>query len=61
MYKTCPFANARIQLKYGVSVQSWPCGHAYDSEETIAFTEHQKINCMIEKFPLDKANDAFST
>ncbi|KAG8162870.1 hypothetical protein KVR01_007348 [Diaporthe batatas] len=58
--QTMPVANARIQLKYGVSVQSWPCGHAYDSEEAIAFTDLLKINCMIEKFPLDKANEAFN-
>ncbi|KAG6363830.1 hypothetical protein INS49_008933 [Diaporthe citri] len=52
--------NTGVMLKYAVSVQCWPCGHAYDSEDTIAFTEQQRINCMIEKFPLVKANDAFT-
>ena len=48
------------QLRYGLSVQSWPSGHALDTEEAIEFTELKKIDCMIEKFPLSKANDAFS-
>lgn len=48
------------QLRYGLSVQSWPSGHAIDSEEAIAFTEIKDIDCMVEKFPLAKANDAFS-
>ncbi|KAM5497103.1 putative secondary metabolism biosynthetic enzyme [Microsporum canis] len=50
--------NTGVMLRYGISVQSWPCGHATDSEEAIAFTELEGINCMIEKFPLEKANDA---
>lgn len=43
----------------GLSVTSWPCGHAADSEDAIAFTELENINCMVEKFPLDIANEAF--
>ncbi|KUI72847.1 Alcohol dehydrogenase [Cytospora mali] len=46
-------------LRYALSVQSWPCGHATDSEDAIQFTELQNIDCMIEKFPLSRANDAF--
>ncbi|KAI2635715.1 putative alcohol dehydrogenase [Hypomontagnella submonticulosa] len=52
--------NTGIMLKYGVSVQSWPCGHATDSEEAIQFTQLSNVDCMIEKFPLDKANDAYN-
>lgn len=47
------------QLRYGLSIQSWPSGHALDSEEAIEFTELKNIDCMIEKFPLARANDAF--
>jgi D-arabinose 1-dehydrogenase-like Zn-dependent alcohol dehydrogenase len=47
------------QLKYALSVQVWPSGHATDSEEAIAFTELHGINCMVEEFPLEKANEAF--
>ncbi|KAL5045994.1 hypothetical protein BDW71DRAFT_197766 [Aspergillus fruticulosus] len=46
-------------LKYGLSVQVWPSGHASDSEEAISFTELHGIDCRVEEFPLDKANEAF--
>lgn len=48
------------QMRYGLSVQSWPSGHATDSEEAIAFTELKHVDCMVEKFPLAEANNAFS-
>ncbi|KAL7626075.1 hypothetical protein AAE478_002845 [Parahypoxylon ruwenzoriense] len=51
--------NTAVMLKNGVSVQSWPCGHARDSEEAIAFTELQNIDCMVQKFPLDQAQKAY--
>lgn len=51
--------NTGVMLKYGVSVQSWPSGHAKDSEEAIAYTELKDINCMVQTFPLDKAQDAY--
>lgn len=41
-----------------LSVRGWPSGHALDSEEAIAFAETHDVNCMIEKFPLEKVNDA---
>ncbi|KAK7186803.1 alcohol dehydrogenase GroES-like domain-containing protein [Paraphaeosphaeria sporulosa] len=52
--------NTGVMLRYALTVQVWPCGSAVDAEDTIQFTELQDINCMIEKFPLDKANDAFN-
>jgi D-arabinose 1-dehydrogenase-like Zn-dependent alcohol dehydrogenase len=52
--------DTAVMLRYALSVQLWPCGSAVDAEETIRFTELQDINCMVETFPLDKANDAFS-
>jgi D-arabinose 1-dehydrogenase-like Zn-dependent alcohol dehydrogenase len=39
-------------LVYGLSG-----GHALDSE-VIALAGHQAVKCMIEKFPLDKVQDA---
>jgi len=42
----------------GASVHGWPSGHALDSEEAIQFAQHQDVNCMIEKFPLEKAGEA---
>ncbi|KAL8726980.1 MAG: hypothetical protein Q9166_006343 [cf. Caloplaca sp. 2 TL-2023] len=43
----------------GLSVTSWPAGHAMDCEEAISFARLHHINCMIEKFPLEKANEAY--
>ena len=41
-----------------LSVRGWPSGHALDSEEAIEFADKQGIECMIEKFPLEKVNEA---
>lgn len=43
----------------GISVCGWPSGHALDSEECVDFSITQGVKCMIEKFPLAKANEAF--
>jgi len=42
----------------GISLTGWPSGHALDSQEAIEFAEVQGVKCMVEKFPLDKANEA---
>lgn len=41
-----------------LSVCGWPSGHAQDSEDAIAFAQTHGVKCMIEKFPLAKANEA---
>ncbi|KAI1763047.1 putative alcohol dehydrogenase [Hypoxylon sp. FL1150] len=51
--------NTTEMKKKGISVQSWPCGHARDAEETIAFTELQRIFCMSQKFSLNQAQEAY--
>lgn len=53
--------NTTEMMKKGIAVQSWPCGHAQDTEETIAFTELQRIFCMVQKFSLDQAQEAYGT
>ncbi|KAI0172249.1 putative alcohol dehydrogenase [Hypoxylon sp. FL1284] len=52
--------DTATMLTYGASVQVWPCGHATDAEDAIRFTEMSDIDCMIEKFSLDQANEAFN-
>lgn len=42
----------------GLSVRGWPSGHALDAEEAIAFAQTHGVEVMVEKFPLEKANDA---
>ena len=45
-------------IQLGLSIVAWPSGHALDSEEAIEFARVHDVNVMIEKFPLDKANEA---
>ncbi|KAI4169542.1 MAG: hypothetical protein LQ343_005622 [Gyalolechia ehrenbergii] len=51
--------NTVPMVQKGLSVSSWPSGHAMDCEEAISFAQLHNVNCMIEKFPLDKANEAY--
>ncbi|TLD20767.1 hypothetical protein PspLS_08554 [Pyricularia sp. CBS 133598] len=52
--------NVGALLGKGCSVTTWPSGNSLDSEEAINFTELQKVDCKIETFPLEKAQDAFN-
>ncbi|KAL2256275.1 hypothetical protein VTK26DRAFT_1905 [Humicola hyalothermophila] len=51
--------NIGAMVQRGLSVHTWPSGHAVDSEETIKFSQLQGIHCMVQTFPLEKANEAF--
>ncbi|KAI8980104.1 GroES-like protein [Trametes punicea] len=42
-----------------LSIRGWPSGHAADSEACLAFTKAHDIKCMVELFPLDKAQEAY--
>ncbi|KKK26858.1 hypothetical protein ARAM_003454 [Aspergillus rambellii] len=48
-----------VMINNGLSVHSWPSGHATDSEEAIAFTQLAGVNCMVESFPLEKVQEAY--
>ncbi|KAK5456136.1 hypothetical protein LTS15_005455 [Exophiala xenobiotica] len=50
--------NTASMIQKGLSLVAWPSGHALDSEEAIDFARVHDVNVMIEKFPLDKANEA---
>ena len=50
--------NTAAMIGKGLSVVAWPSGHSLDSEEAIEFAMTHGVNCMIEKFPMDKANEA---
>ncbi|KAL2808488.1 chaperonin 10-like protein [Aspergillus granulosus] len=51
--------NPMELLKYGLSVQFWPSGHPGDAEEAVRFAERTDIASVVEKFPLEQAQDAF--
>jgi len=50
--------NAGPLITKGASINGWPSGNQLDSEEAIAFAQRRGVNCMIEKFPLEKAQEA---
>lgn len=52
--------NTLPMINNGASVHGWPSGQALDSEEAIEFAQLHNLKCLVEKFPLDKANDAFN-
>jgi propanol-preferring alcohol dehydrogenase len=41
-------------------IQGWPSGSAMDSEDTLRFSSQSGVKAMIEKFPLEKVNEAFT-
>jgi D-arabinose 1-dehydrogenase-like Zn-dependent alcohol dehydrogenase len=40
-------------------IQGWPWGSAIDSEDTLNFSVLTGVRPMIEKYPLEKAADAY--
>ena len=56
-----PIEVSPIQLIPGrKSVQGWPGGTPTDSEDTLRFAELSGVRPMIERFPLEKANEAYA-
>jgi D-arabinose 1-dehydrogenase-like Zn-dependent alcohol dehydrogenase len=43
----------------GRTVTGWPSGSAIDSEETVAFSRLNGVEAQIERFPLERAEEAF--
>jgi D-arabinose 1-dehydrogenase-like Zn-dependent alcohol dehydrogenase len=41
------------------AIQGWPSGTAKDSEETLQFSSLSGVRPMIERYPLEKAADAY--
>lgn len=51
--------NNAALISKGASVHGWPSGHVLDCEEAVDFAQLHGVNCMIEKFPLEKAAEAY--
>lgn len=51
--------DSNEMMMRGVAVQTWPVGSYYDGEKTIEFANMQGLDCAVETFPLEKAQDAF--
>ncbi|KAF2669863.1 alcohol dehydrogenase [Microthyrium microscopicum] len=50
--------NSVSMITKATSIHGWPSGHNLDTQEAIEFAQRFDVNCMIEKFPLDKAQEA---
>jgi D-arabinose 1-dehydrogenase-like Zn-dependent alcohol dehydrogenase len=56
-----PIEVTPIQLIVGMkSLQGWAAGIPTDSEDTLRFSEITGVRPMIEKFPLEKAAEAYA-
>jgi D-arabinose 1-dehydrogenase-like Zn-dependent alcohol dehydrogenase len=55
-----PLTVSPLQLISGrKSIQGWPSGTAKDSEETLAYSALNGVRPMIERYPLEKAAEAY--
>lgn len=52
-----PF-NSVAAVTKGLSMHGWPSGHALDAEEAIQAAQVSDVKCMVEKFPLEKVEEA---
>jgi len=50
--------DTNAMIGKGLSVSAWPSGQAQDSEDTIVFAQVHGVECMVERFPLEQANEA---
>jgi propanol-preferring alcohol dehydrogenase len=54
-----PLQISALALLSGKSIAGWPSGSAIDSEETMNFSALSGVRPRVEKFPLEKAGEAF--
>jgi len=54
-----PLQLSVLALLSGKTIAGWPSGSAIDSEETMKFSTLTGVRARIEKFPLEKAEEAF--
>ncbi|OBT62756.1 hypothetical protein VE03_07086 [Pseudogymnoascus sp. 23342-1-I1] len=45
-------------VQKAASIRGWSSGHALDSEEAIQFALVHGVKCMVERYPLDKVQEA---
>ncbi len=53
-------ANVLPMLLRKQGIQGWPSGTAIDSEDTLKFSVAQGVRPLIEKYPLEKAAEAYA-
>ncbi len=55
-----PIPVSAFALLRGRTIAGWPSGSAIDTEETVAFSKLAGIKARVEKFSLDRVEDAFA-
>ncbi len=55
-----PMQTSTLTLLSGKTIAGWPSGTSIDSEDTLAFSALTGVRARIEKFPLEKAEDAYA-
>ncbi|KAK4647862.1 putative secondary metabolism biosynthetic enzyme [Podospora bellae-mahoneyi] len=48
-----------LMVTKAVSVSGWSTGTAVDGEEAVAFAKRNGVRCFVERFGLDRVNEAF--
>ncbi|EJF63732.1 GroES-like protein [Dichomitus squalens] len=43
-----------------LSIRGWPAGSPKDAEDCLAFVQAKKLKCLVERFPLHKAHEAYA-
>jgi D-arabinose 1-dehydrogenase-like Zn-dependent alcohol dehydrogenase len=55
-----PIQASGLSLFTGKAIAGWPNGTSIESEDTLAFSALTGVRARIEKFPLEKAEEAFT-
>ncbi|KAK6517592.1 hypothetical protein TWF281_004242 [Arthrobotrys megalospora] len=55
---SAPFDSGKL-ITQQHSVRGWPAGSAIDSEEAIDFAKEFGVKCIVQKFPLEKIQEAY--
>jgi len=50
--------DTNAMIGKGLSVSAWPSGQAQDCEDTLVFARVHGVECMVERFSLEQANEA---
>jgi D-arabinose 1-dehydrogenase-like Zn-dependent alcohol dehydrogenase len=53
-------ASTGLMIQGSKRIQGWASGIPTDSEDTLRFAELTGVRPMVEKFPLDRVNDAYA-
>lgn len=50
--------DTTMMISKGLSIVAWPSGNTKDCKAAVEFAQKNDVSCMVEKFPLSRANEA---